>query len=161
MGALFGHLMEKRNSSVALQAVLTTLTGIDYYAHLSQFDKADNVSIVSFANVNSPGGPFGRKRTATPRGLIAVVALTAAHTILAAVVAARFWIQTTSSRIGDGWQAIAQVASSDIDVLNDGLRAAMMPGAGRNAVGELEEKSGTFRNVYLAEEGEHIKLKMK
>ena len=158
---LFGELMEKRSSSVALQAVITSLAGIDYYKYVGQFDKSDDVSMVSFINVNTPGGPLGTRRTDTPRGLTLVVVLIAIHTTLVAVVAVRFWRQTTSSRIGDDWQAIAQVALSDIGILNDGLRAATMPGAERDIVGKLGGKSVVASRVYLAEEKECRTLKVK
>lgn len=162
LGALFGYVMEKRSSSVALQAVITTLAGIDYYNYLAQFDKSDNVSMVSFVNANTPGGPLGKRRTATPRGLTMVTVLSVVHTTLVVTAALRFWSQTTNSRIGDSWQAIAQVALSDIGILNDGLRAAMMPGARRDVLEKLEEKPGVVSShVCLAEDGECVKLEIR
>ncbi|KAN0115272.1 hypothetical protein V8E51_004816 [Hyaloscypha variabilis] len=163
LGALFSYLLETRSSSVALQGVITSLVGIDYYSYLSQFDKIDNVSMVSFVNSNTPGGEFGQRRTATPPGLTTVTVLSVVHTVLVTVVAVRFWSQTTSSRLGDTWQAIAQVALSDIGTLKKILRAAAPEAEDvqQEVEEELEENSKLVSCVYLDEDRNRLKLRVK
>ena len=48
---------------------------IDYYAQLPKFDNADNISVVRFININSPGSGLGAKRTHALKGLLIVAVL--------------------------------------------------------------------------------------
>ncbi|RYP42198.1 hypothetical protein DL767_000362 [Monosporascus sp. MG133] len=132
---LFMHFFQESSTSGAIQAVITALAGIEYYARMGQYDKFDNVSTVYFVNAISPGGPFGERRTATPWGLGAVVVFLVCHLVLTATVMARFWAQTTLSHIGDGWQALAHVALSSADDLKTRLGWAARYGSERGADG--------------------------
>ncbi|KAE9366524.1 hypothetical protein N431DRAFT_278583, partial [Stipitochalara longipes BDJ] len=125
LARLFEHFLTNSSTSVALQAIITSLAGIEYYRRLYQFDKSDDVSLIFFVNTYTPGGPFGQKRTTVPWGLGGVMILLAIHFILVAVVTARFSMQTHISHIGDEWQAFAQVARSDVEALENKLENAI------------------------------------
>lgn len=161
LSAVFTNLYNTSHSpAVALQGVITSLAGIQYYNWLGQFNKSDTVSMVSFVDLLTPGGALGQPRVDIPSGLVAVIALLAFHLLLVAAVAVRFWKSTHISRIGDNWQAIAQVALSEVQNLKQGLKDAMALGAGRNTVREVDETSGKILRVDLAEE-DGVKLKVE
>ncbi|KAK6523221.1 hypothetical protein TWF694_006113 [Orbilia ellipsospora] len=108
------------NAALALQAVFTVLLSNVYYDTFSKFDKFANVSLVNFQNVSSPGGPFGQRRGSGdpdsgfddyPLGYTIVAAALLLHLLLTTIVFALFMRKTAWTRIGDSWQALAQVVS--------------------------------------------------
>ncbi|RYP68616.1 hypothetical protein DL771_006588 [Monosporascus sp. 5C6A] len=146
---LFEHQFTNYSSSVALQAIITSLAGIEYYNQLGQFDKSDNVTIVSFVNAYTPGGPFGQKRATTPWGFGAVIILLISNTMVVAVVTIRFFMQVTVSRIGDGWQAIAQVAYS---------REEKLPARLQHAINQVAEGDTTEHCLNDKDDGIKVRL---
>ncbi|RYP90302.1 hypothetical protein DL770_003598 [Monosporascus sp. CRB-9-2] len=124
---LFEHLFVTASSSVALQAVITSLAGIEYYNRIGQFDKSDNISVVYLVNEISPGGPLGQKRVGVSWSFGALLVFLVTQTALVAIVTIRFLAQTTTSRIGDYWQAFGQIALSDVAGLKEGLKDAVNP----------------------------------
>ncbi|RYP53572.1 hypothetical protein DL770_010987 [Monosporascus sp. CRB-9-2] len=137
---LFEDFLTNQSLSTALQAVITSLAGIEYYAHLGLFNKFANVSTVSFVTVQTPGGQFGQKRAAAGLGFIAVMTLLAVHTALVTIVSVRFWVQASDTRIGDDWQAIAQVALSDVNALRDGMQRAKGRAAQRDIIDDCGKR---------------------
>ena len=152
LSAIFTALFESHSSAVALQGVITSLAGIKYYGWLDQLNKSDSVDVISFVDLLTPGGALGRPRVDLPSGLVAVVTLLVFHLLLLVAVVVRFWMCTTVSRIGDNWQAIAQVALSKVPSLQKGLKDAMAPEGGRITVSEVAESSGKVLRVRLTDE---------
>jgi hypothetical protein len=162
LAAYFNYFMANYSSSVALQAVITALAGIEYADRLQQFDKSDNVSMTYFVSTITPGGPLGQRRTATPWGFFTVIIVLVIHTLLVVVVTARFLIEVSVSRIGDNWQAIAQVGLSDVPALEKGLKDVMKEGAERDVVKKIveEEESNTSAcRVYVNHETGTLRLR--
>jgi len=65
---LFLYFMNQ-SSSVALQSIITTLAGVEYYSRLQQYDKSANVSQAFFVNAITPGGPIGPEARHSTVGL--------------------------------------------------------------------------------------------
>ncbi|KAK6531915.1 hypothetical protein TWF694_003078 [Orbilia ellipsospora] len=106
------------NAAVALQSVFTVLLSTAYYNYLAQFEKYANISITTFQNVSSPGGPFGQRRgsdhhytayDAFPVGYTIVAITLGLHILFTTVAFLLFMSQTRWTRIGDTWQAVAHV----------------------------------------------------
>lgn len=146
---LFNYFMTNRSPSIALQSIITTLAGIEYYNRLQQFDKSDPVSQVFFVDAITPGGAYGQRRTTLPYGFIAVMAFLVFHMILVFIITIRFIAQTAVTRIGDTWQAIAQVAKTKEVVLISGLDNIIQKGARRNGMEEaIKANQSSLRNSY-------------
>ncbi|KAK6511428.1 Mitochondrial outer membrane protein iml2 [Arthrobotrys musiformis] len=123
------------NVALALQAILTVVASNAYYASLPEFTRYEIVSLNVFQNVSSPGGPYGTRRGGKysqeqqglfstyvkgrlPIGFTIIAVVVGLQIILSAIIVVRFLQETTLTRIGDPWQAVAQVAA-DTDEFGD------------------------------------------
>ncbi|KAK6537464.1 hypothetical protein TWF694_011649 [Orbilia ellipsospora] len=171
------------NSAKALQAVLTMIASNAYYDNFSLFDKFGNVTTVVFQNASSPGGPFGTRRGSGspfqdeqlgllstyvkgrfPVGYTIVAVMLGLQIILAMVIIARFMRETKLTRIGDPWQALAQVASTDDDIrsISAILEASRRVGADRATVaGEFEARGESDTRVGMEQQGESSILRRR
>src|SRR5262249_18358340 len=102
--SIFNSLMP--HPAVAPPAIITSIGVMGYYDHVAQYDNSAPTTQVFFVSVPSGGGPNGRKRTATLRGLVAVILVFAVHFILVIAIVVGFIVVSKLTRIGDGWQAI-------------------------------------------------------
>lgn len=97
----------KTNGSIAfaLQTMITLLSSMAYYDQMVQFDKWTQGEVTFFQTAQIPVGYVG----------FAVVSITvAAHCILVAYCVSLFLRKTTLSRLGASWNAVAQVATGDV-----------------------------------------------
>ncbi|KAF3917936.1 hypothetical protein ABW20_dc0109758 [Dactylellina cionopaga] len=139
----------KGNSALALQAIFSVLFSNAYYEYIQKFDRFDNISTVVFQNVSSPGGLYGTRRGSFndqeggfnnfPVGYAIVAVVLVVHTILAFIIFIRFITGTVLTRLGDPWQALAQVASRDFEGIENLLDLSRKLHADRTTVSkELE-----------------------
>ncbi|KAK6356134.1 Mitochondrial outer membrane protein iml2 [Orbilia javanica] len=139
------------NAALALQSILTAIASTAYYSKLQVLTRQETVSVVTFQNVSSPGGPFGTRRGGEyaleqeglfsnyvkgrfPVGYTIVAAVLGFQIILAAIVLVRFLRETTLTRIGDPWQALAQVAAEEFEGLETILEISKRVDSDREAV---------------------------
>lgn len=97
----------RTNGSIAfaLQTMITLLSSMAYYDQMGQFDKRTQAEVTFFKTAQVPVGYVG----------FAVVTITvAAHCILVGYCVSLFIRETTLSRIGASWSAVAQVATGDV-----------------------------------------------
>ncbi|KAK6543624.1 Mitochondrial outer membrane protein iml2 [Orbilia ellipsospora] len=147
------------NSAFALQALLTAIASTAYYDQLQRLERLGSTYLNSFRNVSSPGGPFGTRRGGTyaiqqgglfatyvkgqvPVGYTVVVVVLAAHLIIVAIILIRFIKETTFTRIGDPWQALAQVATQDVAAVGTALQIGRQVESRRDAVDKELENLG-------------------
>jgi hypothetical protein len=109
---LFQEIIQSGGSvAFALQSLITSLVGIEYYSVLPQFDKVEAVQQTYFVLTN----------VAKHRAGFTVVTVTIAlHLFLVGVVAALFLRQSRYSMLGNTWQAVAQVTTGDTREFVDG-----------------------------------------
>ncbi|KAL1613943.1 hypothetical protein SLS54_010153 [Diplodia seriata] len=96
------------NPALALQALFTTVSQMNYYSLLSEFDRARNASVTPFVTVSVP-----QRWT----GFAAVAGLVIAHFICGALVMLLFLKKCRCSMLGQLWRCIAQIRSGDTDVV--------------------------------------------
>lgn len=120
---LFRYFFEEDpdgNVAVAVQSIITTMAGLAYYDALPAFDKNATIAQTTWVLHNTPGGAFGFRRNLIPAGFIAVACIVAYHLLVVLAIFRLFMAHSKLSRLGDPWQAIAHVASSqDIQPLLD------------------------------------------
>ena len=92
------------NPALAFQAFFTILTQMTYYDLLPQFDIASNATYSTSERVEVPNQWVGF-------GVVMVLLVVHAILIITAVVL--FLSKTDHSLLGNAWQAVAQVSSSD------------------------------------------------
>ncbi|KAK6510833.1 Mitochondrial outer membrane protein iml2 [Arthrobotrys conoides] len=141
----------KGNVALALQSILTVIASNAYYNNLKLLPRHETVSVVTFQNVSSPGGPYGTRRGGKysleqqglfssrvrgrfPVGYSIVAVVLGLQIILAAIILVRFLRETTLTRIGDPWQALAQVASEEFEGLETILELSKRVDTDREAV---------------------------
>lgn len=101
--ALFADVLEATNRpGVALQNLITTLSGSIIDSLLAQLDYMDDVETVSSVSVPAP-----RRRT----GLIAVLLIHAVNVVTVVVIVSLYLVGTECSSQGNYWHAIAQIMS--------------------------------------------------
>lgn len=95
------------NGSIAfaLQTMITLLSSMAYYDQMGQFDKWTKAELTSFKTAQVPVGYIG---------FTVVMITVAAHCILVAYCMSLFLRNTTLSRLGASWSAVAQVATGDV-----------------------------------------------
>lgn len=85
--------------------MITLLSSMAYYNQMVQFDKWTQAEVTFFETAQVPVGCFG----------FAIVTITViAHCILMAYCVSLFLRETTLSRLGASWSAVAQVATGDV-----------------------------------------------
>ncbi|KAF3917655.1 hypothetical protein AA313_de0207659 [Arthrobotrys entomopaga] len=163
IGDLYIAAKNRGNAALALQSVFTAVASNIFYDYLPKLDRSENVTVVAFLNVSSPGGPYGTRRGTDfsinreladldpgslnayvkgrfPVGYTIVAVLLGVQIILAMVILLRFHSETVLTRIGDSWQAVAQVASDKFG-LDEILDLSRRVDADRTAVAkELDSK---------------------
>ncbi|KAJ4311352.1 hypothetical protein N0V94_007987 [Neodidymelliopsis sp. IMI 364377] len=103
--ALFQDIIQNTgNPALAFQAFFTVLSQMTYYDLLPQFDIASNASYSASVEVDVP---------TQWTGFIVVMVLLAIHAGLVITAVVLFLTQTNHSLLGNAWQAVAQVLSSD------------------------------------------------
>ncbi|EPS39512.1 hypothetical protein H072_6612 [Dactylellina haptotyla CBS 200.50] len=147
------------NSALALQALLTVTATTAYYDLLQKLERLELVTIRSFQNVSSPGGPYGTRRGGTyavqqgglfatyvhgkvPVGYVIVVVVLAAQLLLVAAVLVFFIRETKFTRIGDPWQALAQIATGDVAGVETAFEVSKQVDSKRDAVEKKLENLG-------------------
>ncbi|KAF3914950.1 hypothetical protein ABW20_dc0109741 [Dactylellina cionopaga] len=167
-------------TALALQALLTSIASNAYYDTFQTLDRAELVSTASFLNVSSPGGPFGTRRGGEfeseqqggyfntrikgrfPVGFAIVAVVLGVQIILAAVIMLRFLAETRLTRIGDPWQAIAQVAEEEFDGLDVIFEVSRKINAHRQDVADKMKSMGYDENrVGLEQHADSTKLANK
>jgi hypothetical protein len=98
------------NIALALQAHLTTLMLMGYYDRILEFDDIAPADMRSFVRVLMPQ-EFN--------GLIAVTSVTCVHLLLTIAVLCQFLCWTRYSTLGNAWQTVTQVYSSDTERIFD------------------------------------------
>ncbi|KAK6544688.1 Mitochondrial outer membrane protein iml2 [Orbilia ellipsospora] len=160
-GDLFDAVMNHPNGNVALglQAILTVIASNAYYDRLKQLTRRENISLVAFQNVSSPGGPYGTRRGGKfaleqqgifsarvkgqfPVGYAIVAIILGVQIVLATIILIRFLRETSLTRLGDPWQALAQVASEEIDGMHVILEVSKKMNSDRNAATKEIETLG-------------------
>ncbi|KIW07211.1 uncharacterized protein PV09_02076 [Verruconis gallopava] len=102
---LFQDIVKTGGSvAFALQSLLTLLSSLAYYDQLGQFDKIDQARQTFFATTNTPQDYTG---------FIAVAAVVIIHTVLITAVLYVFLAQTECSMLGNTWQAVGQLVSTN------------------------------------------------
>ncbi|KAF3917528.1 hypothetical protein AA313_de0200414 [Arthrobotrys entomopaga] len=147
------------NSALALQALLTAIASITYYDMAQKLERLDLINYNTFRNVSSPGGPYGTRRGGTyavlqgglfatyvsgqiPVGYVLVAVVLGVQLILVTVIFTLFIRETTFTRIGDPWQAVAQVATKDVAAMETILDIGKQVDTRRNAVEKELENLG-------------------
>ena len=104
-GSIFNDTLIKTGSpALALQAQLTMLMRLAYYAWLPLFDAEANVTTTSFSSSLVP---------ISYRGFWAVVGILAAHIILTTLISFLFITRTKYSTLGNAWSSIVQIARAE------------------------------------------------
>lgn len=100
------EILETNGSiAFALQTMITLLSSMAYYDQMGQFDKWTQAEVTFFETAQVPVHYVG----------FAVVTITVvAHCILVVYCVSLFIRETTLSRIGASWSAVAQVATGDV-----------------------------------------------
>ncbi|KAF3925980.1 hypothetical protein ABW20_dc0107117 [Dactylellina cionopaga] len=139
------------NIALALQAILTVIASNAYYDNLRKFNRREVVSVSNFQNVSSPGGPYGTRRGGEyaldqqgvfstyvkgriPVGFALVATATSLQLVIAIIILVRFVRETSLTRLSDPWQALAQVASEDIENIKTILELSRRIDIDRDAV---------------------------
>ncbi|EPS44768.1 hypothetical protein H072_1242 [Dactylellina haptotyla CBS 200.50] len=147
------------NAALGLQAILTVVASNAYYDRLKQLTRREKVSLVAFQNVSSPGGPYGTRRGGDlaqeqqgifsaqvkgqfPVGYAIVAIVLGVQIVLATIILIRFLRETSLTRIGDPWQALAQVASEEIDGMDAILEVSKKMSSDRKAAAKEIEALG-------------------
>ncbi|KAK6537212.1 Mitochondrial outer membrane protein iml2 [Orbilia ellipsospora] len=157
------------NSAVALQAVFTILLSNAYYDYIQRFNRFENISMIAFQNVSSPGGPFGQRRGSSddlldshsdfPVGYTIVAVALGLHIIFTGIVFILFIKQTTLTRIGDPWQALAHVVPDDSEDVHNIIAQSRNVGADRTTVkNELEVVNGHRTQVGIGNDHGLVRL---
>ncbi|KAJ8109433.1 hypothetical protein OPT61_g7459 [Boeremia exigua] len=103
--ALFQDVMKStRNPALAFQAFFTVVMQMTYYDLLPQFDIAGTANVSASERVDVP---------AQWTGFGVVVGLLLLHAVLIVATVTLFLANTEHSLLGNAWQAVAQVSSSD------------------------------------------------
>ncbi|KAH6620131.1 hypothetical protein C7974DRAFT_226782 [Boeremia exigua] len=103
--ALFQDVMKTtRNPALAFQAFFTIVMQMTYYDLLPQFDIASNATYAKSERVEVPAQWIG---------FGVVMGLLVLHAVLICTAVALFLAKTDHSLLGNAWQAVAQVSSSD------------------------------------------------
>ncbi|KAF3916778.1 hypothetical protein ABW20_dc0108107 [Dactylellina cionopaga] len=181
MGDLFVAVKNhpQGNAAFALQALLTAIASNAFYDTLPLFDRFDNISMVSFRNVSSAGGPYGTRRGSNlefsdeqlglfsnyvkgrfPVGYAIIAVVLGCQIILTAIIFIRFMRETELTRIGDPWQALAQVASGELEGLSAILEASRKVRADRETVAkevEIMGEDGTRVGVEQHDGSAHLR----
>ncbi|PHH82498.1 hypothetical protein CDD83_3248 [Cordyceps sp. RAO-2017] len=118
--------------ALAVQALVTRINQVAYYGRSYAADTAATAVFAATASV-----------PARWTGFVAAAALVAIHLLLVAAAAALFLCLTRRSRVGDAWQAVAQVVSPDTLPLLE--RAGSVKGGG----GQLRRRAGAMRRARL------------
>lgn len=101
---IFNHILQDTDSpALALQAQLTMILRMAYYAWLPLFDTSSDVTTVQ---------TVPRPVPVSTRGFWAVMGILYAHTTLCVIIAAMFLAQTEYSLLGNAWSAFSQVANA-------------------------------------------------
>ncbi|EPS39544.1 hypothetical protein H072_6689 [Dactylellina haptotyla CBS 200.50] len=166
------------NTAIALQGVFTAMASNAYYDFAPRFNRIEdeNSLVTYFQNVSSPGGPYGTKRggewSSEQQGLLSghfngkvavgytIVAVFLGLQILVAfIILVRFMLETKVTRIGDPWQALAQVSSDYGDEISSIFALSRKTNTTRNAVAqELEDKHRERTRVGVEEVDGSVKL---
>ncbi|EPS44714.1 hypothetical protein H072_1299 [Dactylellina haptotyla CBS 200.50] len=159
----------------ALQAVLTMIASTAYSEYLQKFDRFENATIVQFHNVSSPGGPYGTRRGSQqsskefsllagdtearfPVGYVVIAVLLVVQTILAFLILIQFLRETSVTRIGDPWQALAQVSSEGLEIESI-FEMSRKVHADRSTIGkELEAEERNRMRVGIEPYGGSVRL---
>ncbi|KAK6527458.1 hypothetical protein TWF694_004447 [Orbilia ellipsospora] len=151
-----------------------------YYDFLPKFNRFEAVEVVTFQNVSSPGGPYGTKRggdlSAEQQGLLSthsngripvgytiVAVFLGLQIIIALIILIRFLRETAVTRIGDPWQAMAQVSSDDSDTgIKKVFALSRRTNVDRSAVAkELEAKNQDRMRVGVEGVNGTVRLRRK
>ncbi|KAF3930361.1 hypothetical protein ABW19_dt0204593 [Dactylella cylindrospora] len=108
MANLFDQIFEKRDVSHALQGLLHSLAINLFYNQLSSFNKHELIRIYSKELHLIPSSRYG----GVPIFVIFVCSTLFLHHIFVFIFFMKFCTECQMSRLGDSWQAIAQVALS-------------------------------------------------
>jgi hypothetical protein len=140
--AIFNNTLAETDSpAYAVQAQLTTLLRLAYYAWLPPFDVESNVTTASFSSVLAP---------VSKRGFWAVMGLVVAHIGITVIVVILFLARTKFSFLGNPWTAFAQVAKAeDCQALLED--ESLLAGA---AIAKRPENSGKSKTRYRIQETE-------
>ncbi|KAF3935461.1 hypothetical protein ABW20_dc0108432 [Dactylellina cionopaga] len=177
-GDLFSAVMHhpQGNVALALQSLLTIIASNAFYSHLLQLTRRELVSVIKFQNVSSPGGPYGTRRGGEfvleqqgllseyvkgrfPVGYTVVAVILAVQIIVAAAIFVRFTRETSLTRIGDSWQAVAQVVSGGFEGIDVILAVSKKVSSDRGTVAkELEALGADKTHVGVEEQGGSAKL---
>jgi hypothetical protein len=102
---LFQEIIQSGGSvAFALQSLITSVVGVQYYSVLPQFDKAEDIQQTYFLLTN-----IAKHRA----GFIVVILVVAIHLFIVGLVAALFLQHSRYSMLGNTWQAISQVITTD------------------------------------------------
>ncbi|KAF9699213.1 hypothetical protein EKO04_003121 [Ascochyta lentis] len=103
--ALFQDVIQTtENPALAFQAMFTTISSMAYYNALPLFFMDQNATVASSKSFTIP---------VQWTGFAVVVALLFVHAILVITAVVLFLCKTDHSLLGNAWQAVAQVSSSD------------------------------------------------
>ncbi|KAK6360164.1 Mitochondrial outer membrane protein iml2 [Orbilia blumenaviensis] len=175
---LFAGINNHRDGNIAraLQGILTVVASNAYYSNLQTFSRNETVSLVTFRNVSSPGGPYGTRRGGEyallqqglfstqvegsfPVGYAIVAIVLGLQIIISAVILARFLRETNLTRIGDSWQALAQIAGEEFEGMEAILEVSRRIDADRAAVAKEMKNMGvdeTRVGVELQDHSAHL-----
>ncbi|KAF3158973.1 Mitochondrial outer membrane protein iml2 [Orbilia oligospora] len=159
----------KGNVALALQSILTVIASNAYYNNLQLLPRQETVSVVTFQNVSSPGGPYGTRRGGEyslkqqglfsnrvkgrfPVGYSIVASVLCFQIILAAIILVRFLRETTLTRIGDPWQALAQVSTEEFEGLETILELSKRVDTDREAVAKEMKSLGVDETLVGVEQ---------
>ncbi|KAF3315284.1 Mitochondrial outer membrane protein iml2 [Orbilia oligospora] len=159
----------KGNVALALQSILTVIASNAYYNNIQLLPRQETVSVVSFQNVSSPGGPYGTRRGGEyaleqqglfsnrvrgrfPVGYSIVASVLGFQIILAAIILVRFLRETTLTRIGDPWQALAQIATEEFEGLETILELSKRVDTDREAVAKEMKSLGVDETLVGVEQ---------
>ncbi|KAK6527647.1 Mitochondrial outer membrane protein iml2 [Orbilia ellipsospora] len=166
------------NTAVAFQSLLTVIASNAYYDLVQKLDRSENVTVTTFHNVSSPGGPYGTRRGSNefsneqaglfsdyirggfPVGYTIVAVVLAIQIIVAAAIFVKFALETTLTRVGDSWQALAQVNSEDLPALDLFMRLSRKTNSNRSAITKEVAAAGMKKTrVYMHNNNGVSKLK--
>lgn len=133
--------------------MITLLSSMTYYDQMGQYDKWTKAEVTFFETAQIPVGYFG----------FTVVTITIiAHCILVAYCVSLFLRQTTLSRLGASWSAVAQVATGDVmeyleqatQATDDDIRARLKSDGRKSSKIRLEEIDGQVSISILGKDEE-------